>query len=63
MSELVNDNGVDREATPAEVVEIAAERARATKEMEEKQAAIDQAKSAVLVKLGLTADEVAALLS
>jgi hypothetical protein len=63
MSELVNDNGVDREATPQEAVEIAAERARATKEMEEKQAAANEIKSAVLAKLGLTADEVAALLS
>ena len=63
MSELVNDNGVDREATPQEVVEIAAERARATKEMEEKQAAKDAARASVLDKLGLTADEVAALLS
>jgi hypothetical protein len=63
MSELVNDNGVDREATPKEVVQIAAERARATKEMEEKQAAKDAARASVLDKLGLTADEIAALLS
>ena len=63
MSELVNDNGVDREATPQEVVEIAAERARATKEMEEKQTAKDAARASVLEKLGLTAGEVAALLS
>ena len=63
MSELVNDNGVDREATPKEVVQIAAERAEATREMNEKQAAKDEAKASVLEKLGLTADEVAALLS
>lgn len=63
MSELVNDNGVDRQATPAEVVEIAAERARATKEIEDGQQAKDEAKAAVLVKLGLTADEVAALIA
>jgi len=63
MSELVNDNGVDRQATPAEVVEIAAERARATREIENGQQAKDEAKATVLAKLGLTADEVAALLS
>jgi hypothetical protein len=63
MSELVNDNGVDRQATPQEVVEIAAERARATKEIEDGQQAKDEAKSAVLAKLGLTADDVAALLA
>ncbi len=63
MSELVNDNGVDREATPAEVVEIAAERARATREIENGQQAKDEARAAVLAKLGLTADEVSALLS
>ena len=63
MSELVNDNGVDREATPEEEAEIAAERAEATREMNEKQAAKDEAKASVLEKLGLTADEVAALLS
>ena len=63
MSELVNDNGVDREATPKEVVQIAAERAEATREMNEKQAAKDAAKASVLEKLGLTADEVAALLA
>jgi hypothetical protein len=63
MTELVNDNGVDREATPQEVVQIAAERAEATREMNEKQAAKDAAKAIVLEKLGLTADEVAALLA
>jgi hypothetical protein len=63
MSELVNDNGVDRQATPEEVVEIAAERARATKEIEDGQQAKDEAKAAVLAKLGLTADEVAALIA
>lgn len=63
MSELVNDNGVDREATPQEVVQIAAERAEATREMNEKQAAKDAAKASVLEKLELTADEVAALLA
>ena len=63
MSELVNDNGVDRQATPQEVVEIAAERARATKEIEDGQQAKDEAKNAVLAKLGLTADDVAALLA
>lgn len=63
MSELVNDNGTDRQATPKEVAQIATERAEATKEMEEKQAAKDAAKNAVLSKLGLTSDEVAALFS
>ena len=63
MSELVNDNGVDREATPQEVVQIATERAEATREMNEKQAAKEAAKASVLEKLGLTADEIAALLA
>lgn len=63
MTELVNDNGVDREATPKEAAQIAAERAEATREMNEKQAAIDTAKNAVLEKLGLTSAEITALLS
>ena len=63
MTELVNDNGVDREATPAEAVEIAAERARATKEIEEKEAAKLAARQAVADKLGLTVEEVAALIA
>ena len=63
MSELVNDNGVDREATPKEVVQIQAERDRATKQIEDGQQAKDAAKLAVLTKLGLTAEEVAALLA
>lgn len=63
MSELVNDNGVDRQATPEEVVQIAAERARATKEIEDSQAAKDAARQAVADKLGLTVNEIAALIS
>lgn len=63
MSELVNDNGVDRVATPQEAAEIALERAEATKEIEQKQIAKEAAKALVLEKLGLNADEIAALLS
>jgi hypothetical protein len=63
MSELVNDNGVDREATPEEAAEIAAERAEATKEIEEKEAAKLVARQAVADKLGLTVEEVAALIA
>jgi hypothetical protein len=63
MSELVNDNGVDREATPEEAAEIAAERAEATREIEEKEAAKLVARQAVADKLGLTVEEVAALIA
>jgi hypothetical protein len=63
MTELVNDNGVDREATPEEAAEIAAERAEATKEIEEKEAAKLVARQAVADKLGLTVEEVAALIA
>jgi hypothetical protein len=63
MTELVNDNGVDREATPEEAAEIAAERAEATREIEEKEAAKLVARQAVADKLGLTVEEVAALIA
>ncbi len=63
MTELVNDNGVDREATPEEAAEIAAERAEATREIEEKEAAKLAARQAVADKLGLTVEEVAALIA
>jgi hypothetical protein len=63
MTELVNDNGVDREATPEEVVEIAAERAKATKEIEKQEKAKLAARQAVADKLGLTVEEVAALIA
>lgn len=63
MTELVNDNGVDREATPQEAAEIALERAEATREINEKQAAKEAAQKAVMDKLGLTPEEISALLS
>lgn len=63
MTELVNDNGVDREATPKEAAQIAAERAEATKEIEQKEAAKLAARQAVAEKLGLTVDEIAALIA
>ncbi len=63
MTELVNDNGVDREATPKEAAQIAAERAEATKEIEQKEAAKLAARQTVADKLGLTVEEVAALIA
>ena len=63
MTELINDNGVDREATPQEAAQIAAERAEATRELNEKQAAKEAAQKAVMDKLGLTPEEISALLS
>jgi hypothetical protein len=51
-----------RNATPAEVAQIEAQQAEAQSEAEAKAAKI-AARQAVLDKLGLTADEAAALLS
>jgi len=62
----INDNGIEREATAEEIAyfkawqaDIDAKVAAETKAL----ADAEKAKKAVLTKLGLTADEVAALLS
>ena len=63
---IIHINGVDREATKDEVAEIEATRAesKALKESELAELANKDAKrQAVISKLGLTPDEVAALLS
>jgi hypothetical protein len=63
---IIHINGIDREATEAEIAEIEATRAKAQAEANaNKQAEIDKQllKKATLEKLGLTADEAAALLS
>ena len=58
---IINDNGVDREMTEAEIANLEAIRAENAANA---QAAIDRAnaKQAVLDKLGLTQDEAQALL-
>lgn len=59
---IVNDNGVDREATPDEVA--AWEQAQAeTETFNKKIEALQKKKAKVLEKLGLTNDELLALLS
>ena len=63
---IVHVNGVNREATEEEIAEIEASRAEAKAEAKATaKAEADRAKlkEATLAKLGLTADEVAALLS
>jgi hypothetical protein len=63
---IINDNGTDREMTPDEILEYETWQKVAQKEdkAKEKADADRQAlKVATLAKLGLTADEVAALLS
>jgi hypothetical protein len=63
---IIHINGVDREATKDEAAEIEATRAesKALKEFELAELANKDAKrQAVISKLGLTPDEVAALLS
>lgn len=63
---IIHINGVDREATKDEIAEIEATRAEAQAEAnanKETDAAKQALKTATLAKLGLTADEVAALLS
>lgn len=63
---IIHINGVNREATESETAEIEATRAEALAEANaNKQAEADRQalKTATLIKLGLTADEVAALLS
>lgn len=60
------EDGIEREATANEVTEIEAREAETAKEQAAlEKALVDQAKAKadVLAKLGLTADEVAALLS
>ena len=63
---IIHVNGVDRETTETETAEIEATRAEAQAEANvNKQAEIDKLalNKATLTKLGLTADEAAALLS
>ena len=63
---IIHINGIEREATKEEIAEIEATRAKAQAEADaNKQAEADRQalKTATLAKLGLTADEVAALLS
>jgi hypothetical protein len=60
------EDGIEREATADEVAEIEARQAEAVKQQkaEAKEAtAREKAKAEVLAKLGLTADEVEALLA
>jgi hypothetical protein len=60
------EDGIEREATANEITEIKAREAETAKEQATlEKALVDQAKAKadVLAKLGLTADEVAALLS
>ena len=63
---IIHINGIEREATEQEVAEIETTRAEAQAEANaNKQAEADRQalKTATLAKLGLTADEVAALLA
>ena len=67
MSFLVNEDGIDREPTPQELAELTARRteladqaAAAAKAKAAKDAATDSAR-AKLAKLGLTENEIAAL--
>ena len=58
---IVNDNGIDREATADEIAEIK-QREKDAAQAEADRKAKEQARAAVLAKLGLSADEAAALL-
>lgn len=63
---IIHINGIEREATKEEITEIEATRAEAQVEAnanKQVEAAKQALKIATLAKLGLTADEVAALLS
>lgn len=63
---IIHINGIEREATEEEIAEIESVRAEAKSDADSnKQADADRQalKTATLAKLGLTADEVAALLS
>jgi hypothetical protein len=62
----INDNGVERDMTEAEIKtfdKTLTDSAKDKASIEAEKQAKAQAKNAVLAKLGLTADEVAALLS
>jgi hypothetical protein len=66
MTLRINDNGIDRDMTEAEIKEYKAWKVIHAREAEaQAQAEADRQalKTATLAKLGLTADEVAALLS
>ena len=58
---IVNDNGIDREATADEIAEIK-QREKDAAQAEADRLAKEEARAAVLAKLGLSADEAAALL-
>lgn len=63
---IIHDGGIDREMTEEEIATAQAIKASALAQTKANQKAITEretAKQAVLAKLGLTADEVAALLS
>jgi hypothetical protein len=63
---IIHINGIDREATKDEVAEIEATRAEIQTETnanKQAETAKQALKTTTLTKLGLTADEVAALLS
>lgn len=63
---IIHDGGIDREMTEEEIATAQAIKASAFAQMEANETAITEreaAKQAVLAKLGLNADEVAALLS
>jgi hypothetical protein len=62
----ISDNGIDRDMTKEEVAEFDATKAQIAKETKENakiEADRQALKTATLAKLGLTADEVAALFS
>jgi hypothetical protein len=62
----IYEDGIEREATADEVIEIEARQAADLKQQKAEAKALiakENAKQAVLEKLGLTADEVAALLA
>ena len=62
----INDNGIDREMSDTELAEYQAwqkEVATSKKAKSDVEAAKEIARKTVLAKLGLTADEIAALLS
>jgi ribosomal 50S subunit-associated protein YjgA (DUF615 family) len=62
----INDNGIDRDMTEEETAEFEATKLQVAKEAkanDKTQADLAKLKADTLTKLGLTADEVAALLS
>ena len=65
MALTINDNGIDRDMTEAEEIAVKATQktmAAEAKKQADEAAAKAEARQAVLDKLGLTADEAAALL-